>query len=124
VRFIDEHRHDMIDGREFGVEPICRVLSEHGCPIAPSTYHAAKVRPTCDRVICDGELLTQIRRVHADNYGVYGARKVWRQLHREGILVARCTVERLMEAGGLHGVAAAPRSAPRSRTPKWPGRRI
>ena len=88
----------MIDGREFGVEPICRVLSEHGCPIAPSTYYAAKARPTCDRVIRDAELLAQIRRVHADNYGVYGARKVWRQLHREGIQVARCTVERLMKA--------------------------
>ena len=104
MRFIDEHRHDMIDGREFGVEPICRVLSEGGCPIAPSTYYAAKTRPTCDRVVRDAELLAQIRRVHADNYGVYGARKVWRQLHREGIQVARCTVERLMKADGLHGV--------------------
>jgi putative transposase len=104
VRFIDEHRHDVIDGRAFGVEPICRVLSEHGCPIAPSTYYATKSRPTCDRMIRDAELLPQIRRVHADNYGVYGARKVWHQLHREGIAVARCTVERLMKADGLHGV--------------------
>ena len=61
-------------------------------------------RPPCDRVVRDAELLAQIRRVHADNYGVYGARKVWRQLHREGIQVARCTVERLMQADGLHGV--------------------
>ena len=104
MKFIDEHRHDSIDGREFGVEPICRVLLEHGCPIAPSTYYAAKGRPLCDRVIRDAELLTQIRRVHADNYGVYGARKVWLQLNREGIAVARCTVERLMKAAGLHGV--------------------
>ena len=104
MRFIDEHRHDMIDGRQFGVEPICRVLSEHGCPIAPSTYYAAKSRPPCDRVIRDAELLVQIRRVHVDNYGVYGARKVWHQLHQEGIQAARCTVERLMKAGGLHGV--------------------
>jgi putative transposase len=104
VRFIDEHRHDMIDGRQFGVEPICRVLSEGGRPIAPSTYYAAKARPLCDRVIRDAELLAQIRRVHEKNYGVYGARKVWRQLHREGIQVARCTVERLMKADGLHGV--------------------
>jgi hypothetical protein len=65
VRFIDEHRHDIIDGRAFGVEPICRVLSEHGC-------YAAKGRPTCDRVIRDAELLAQIRRVHADNYGCMG----------------------------------------------------
>jgi putative transposase len=104
VKFIDEHRHDMIDDREFGVEPICRVLSEHGCPIAPSTYYAVKSRPTCARVSRDAELLVQIRRVHEQNYGVYGARKVWHQLHREGIHVARCTVERLMKADGLHGV--------------------
>jgi putative transposase len=110
VSFIDEHRHDMIDGREFGVEPICRVLSEHGCPIAPSTYYAAKSRPTCDRVIRDAELLAQIRRVHADNYGVYGARKVWLQLNREGIVVARCTVERLMKADGLHGAVRGART--------------
>jgi putative transposase len=104
VKFIDEHRHDMIDGRQFGVEPICRVLTEHGCPIAPSSYYAAKTRPTCDRVIRDAELLAQIRRVHKENYGVYGVRKVWHQLRREGIVVARCTVERLMKADGLHGV--------------------
>ena len=94
----------MIDGRGFGVEPICRVLSEHGCPIAPSTYYAVKARPTCDRVIRDAELLTQIRRVHEDNYGVYGARKVWLQLRRKGIQVARCTVERLMKTHRLRGV--------------------
>ena len=80
------------------------MLSEHGCPIAPSTYYAVKARPTCDRVIRDAELLTQIRRVHEDNYGVYGARKVWLQLRREGIQVARCTVERLMKTDGLRGV--------------------
>ena len=103
MRFIDEHRHDVIDGREFGVEPICRVLSEHGCKIAASTYWAAMNRPACDRAVRDRELLVQIRRVHEDNYGVYGARKVWRQLNREGIAVARCTVERLMRADGLAG---------------------
>ena len=110
MRFIDEHRHDVIDGREFGVEPICRVLSEHGCPIAPSTYYVTRSRPTCDRVLRDAELLAQIRRVHADNYGVYGARKVWHQLHREGIVVARCTVERLMKAAGLHGAVRGART--------------
>ena len=104
MRFIDEHRHDRFDGRVFGVEPICRVLWEHGCPIAPSSYYAVKRRPPCDRVVRDAELLAQIRRVHADNYGVYGARKVWRQLQRDGVMVARCTVERLMKADGLHGV--------------------
>jgi hypothetical protein len=104
VRFIDEHRHDMIDGREFGVEPICTVLSLGGRRIAPSTYYAVKARPPCDRVVRDAEVLVQIRRVHEENFGVYGARKVWHQLHREGIHVARCTVERLMKADGLHWV--------------------
>lgn len=78
-------------------------------PIAPSTYYAAKNRPTCDRVIKDAELPNLIRRVHADNYGVYGARKVWRQLHREGVVAARCTVERLMRADGLHGAVRGAR---------------
>jgi putative transposase len=106
VRFIDEHRHDRVggfEGREFGVEPICRVLSEHGCQIAPQTYYAAVKRQPCARVIHDAELLVQIRRVHGENYRVYGVRKVWRQLHREGTDVARCTVERLMRADGLAG---------------------
>ena len=125
MKFIDEHRHDMIDDRQFGVEPICRVLSEGGCPIAPSTYYAVKTRPRCDRVIRDAELLAQIRRVHADNYGVYGARKVWHQLHREGIVVARCTVERLMKADGLRGVVRGAKiKRPRNRTRPWHARRI
>jgi putative transposase len=106
VKFIDEHRHDLVPGvvgREFGVEPICRVLSEHGCQIAPGTYHAAAKRPPCARVVRDEELVVEIRRVHGENYGVYGARKVWKQLHREGTPVARCTVERLMRVDGLAG---------------------
>ena len=107
MRFIDEHRHDPVPGflgREFGVEPICQVLTEHGLKIAPSSYYAYLNRPVCARSVRDAELVTQIHRVHEDNYGVYGARKVWRQLNREGIPVARCTVERLMAAEGLHGV--------------------
>jgi len=80
------------------------VLSLGGRRIAPSTYYAVKARPPCDRVLRNAEVLVQIRRVHEENYGVYGARKVWHQLHREGIHVARCTVERLMKADGLHGV--------------------
>jgi putative transposase len=106
VKFIDEHLHDLVPGvvgREFGVEPICRVLSEHGCQIAPGTYHAAAKRPPCARVVRDEELVVEIRRVHGENYGVYGARKVWKQLHREATPVARCTVERLMRVEGLAG---------------------
>jgi putative transposase len=90
---IDAHRD------RFGVEPICQLL-----PIAPSTYYAASCRPASARAVRDAKLKGEIARVHAEQFGVYGARKVWRQLHREGIAVARCTVERLMRELGLQGV--------------------
>lgn len=88
---------------EYGVEPICRVLTEHGCPIAPSTYYEARNRSASRRTVRDEELKIEVSRVHAENYSVYGARKVWLQLRREGIEVARCTVERLMGVLGLEG---------------------
>ncbi len=96
--FIEEHRD------QYGVEPICRVL-----PIAPSTYraHAAsQADPTklSDRARPDAELRPEIQRVWDENFQVYGVRKVWRQLNREGIAVARCTVSRLMSDMGLAGV--------------------
>jgi putative transposase len=98
IAFIDDHRE------AHGVEPICRVL-----PIAPSTYHAraagrrdpAKLSARARRDVC---LREKIQRVFDENFGVYGARKVWRQLIRQGETVARCTVERLMRAMGLQGV--------------------
>jgi putative transposase len=92
VAYIDAHKD------RFGVEPICETLQ-----VAPSTYYSAKTRPPCRRAIRDQELVAHIRRVFEENYGVYGARKVWRQLHREDIAVARCTVERLMRRMGLAG---------------------
>ena len=97
IAFIDDHR------AAYGVEPICRVL-----PIAPSTYHAHAARRAdparlAPRTRRDAELKDDIRRVFAENFEVYGARKVWRQLRREGRDVARCTVERLMRALGLKG---------------------
>ena len=92
IRYIEAHR------KRFGVEPICEVLE-----IAPSTYYSAKARPPCRRRVTDEKLKVDIGRVFDDNYGVYGARKVWRQLNREGIVVARCTVERLMRQMGLAG---------------------
>lgn len=98
MSFIDAHR-----GR-FGVEPICRVLTEHGCKIAPNTYWVAKKRPPSARALRDEDLKVQILRVHGDNLDVYGADKVWTQLNREGTRVARCTVERLMGDLGLSGV--------------------
>ena len=97
IAFIDAHRE------RFGVEPICRVLTEHGCKIAPNTYWVARKRPPSRRACRDAELVVEIRRVYAENLLVYGADKVWAQLNREGIRVARCTVERLMRAEGLSG---------------------
>ena len=97
IAFIDDHR------AVHGVEPICRQL-----PIAPSTYHAhvaARRDPgkRSSRRRRDDGLRPEIARVHAENFGVYGARKVWRQLSREGVAVARCTVERLMRVMNLRG---------------------
>jgi transposase InsO family protein len=98
VSFIDAHR------AEYGVESICAQL-----PIAPSQYYEHKAReaePTRlpRRLQRDRTLMPQIQRIHDENFSVYGARKVWRQLGREDIAVARCTVERLMRALGLEGV--------------------
>lgn len=84
---------------QHGVEPICRVLD-----FAPSTYWARCVRPPSDRALRDEWLVSEVERVFEANYGVYGARKVWKQLNREDIAVARCTVERLMRMRGLEGV--------------------
>jgi putative transposase len=93
------------DGLRWGVEPICRVLTEHGTPIAPSTYYDAikRVRVVTETDVREERLMLAITRVHHANYGVYGARKVWLQLNREGSTVARCTVERLMNILGLQG---------------------
>ena len=98
VAFVDAHR------AEYGVESICAEL-----PIAPSTYYEHKARQADPgrlppRVQRDAELCTSIQRVWSENFRVYGARKVWRQLRREGVPVARCTVERLMGRMGLRGV--------------------
>jgi putative transposase len=95
--FIDENRE------AYGVEPICAVI-----PIAPSTYYEQKARQADpgrlpQRTKRDAVLREEIRRVWEANFQVYGARKVWRQLNREGIRVARCTVERLMREMGLEG---------------------
>ena len=92
ISYIDDHRD------RFGVEPICDTLQ-----FAPSTYYAAKQRPPSTRSTRDEELKPEIKKVHKENFSVYGARKVWRQLHREGTIVARCTVERLMGDLGLEG---------------------
>ena len=98
IAFIDDNRE------LHGVEPICKVL-----PIAPSTYrkHVAQRRDPLRlsaRARRDLALKPEIARVFAENFAVYGVRKVWRQMRREGFAIARCTVERLMRDMGLHGV--------------------
>ena len=82
------------------------MLTEHGCKIAPSTYFAAKARPPSARSISDAELVAEIERIYHDGLGrgLYGARKMWHELHRQKIHAARCTVERLMRNAGLRGV--------------------
>jgi putative transposase len=97
VRFILEYKS------QFGAGPVCRVLSQHGWPIAPSAYYEAASRAPSARACRDEQLRRQIAKVHQDNYGVYGARKVWLALNREGTPVARCTVARLMRDLGLRG---------------------
>ena len=98
IAFIDDHREG------YGVEPICRILK-----IAPSTFHAHDARrrrpdTAPPRVQRDEALKPHVLRVFNENFQVYGVRKVWRQLLREGFEVARCTISRLMKAMGLKGV--------------------
>ena len=94
----------MVDGREVGVEPICAVLNKTGVQVAPSGYYAARSRPPSARAVRDAELVEDIKVAHKANLGVYGARKIHAELGREGVKVARCTVERLMRAEGLRGI--------------------
>jgi HTH-like domain len=104
LAFIDAHRD------QYGVESICKLL-----PIAPSTYYEHKARQSDPRRIPkrvqrDAELRGSIRRVWEENFRAYGARKVWKQLQRERIPVARCTVERLMRQEGLRGLVRGRRT--------------
>ena len=103
VRYIDDYKY------RFGVEPICAVL-----PIAPSTYYEQKARERDPdrrpaRAVRDEALKPEIRRVFDENFRVYGVHKVWKQLNREGLGVARCTVERLMRSLGLRGAVRGKR---------------
>ena len=93
TRYIAAHKD------RFGVEPICTTLQ-----VAPSTYYAAKSRPPSARAQSDAALKPEVARVHAANFGVYGARKLWRQLRRDGVAVGRDRVARLMNELGLAGV--------------------
>ena len=102
IRYIDGHRD------RFGVEPICEVLQ-----VAPSTDYPARKRPPCRRRMTDEKLKSEIKRVFDDNDAVYEARKVWRQLNREGVVLARCTADQR---------ASRPAGSVRSRGPSG-GRR-
>ncbi|ERG62856.1 transposase IS401 [Agrococcus pavilionensis RW1] len=96
--FIDEHRD------VFGVEPICRVLSQHGAAIAPSTYYDARKRPPSKRALRDAEIEALITEARQQRFVArYGARKMWLHLRRHGHDVARCTIERLMARNGWQG---------------------
>jgi putative transposase len=92
VTVIDGHRN------RFGVEPICRTLG-----IAPSTYYARKTRPPSRRAIDDAVLVDRIQALHAQNFGAYGSRRVWKALRRHGVHAPRCRIERLMRQHGLRG---------------------
>jgi putative transposase len=109
VEYIDGHRDAL------GVEPICKVLTQAGTQIAPSTYYAAKTRQPSARSVSDAKTTALISKCHEDNYGVYGARKVHAELHRQGHPVARCTVQRLMRSAGLRGITRA--KGPRTTVP-------
>lgn len=98
VAFVDSQRE------EHGVQPVLQALEDTPAQIAPSTYYAAKTRPASARSRRDSELTEMIKKIHQENYGVYGARKIWHELHRRGVPVARCTVERLMRAARLRGL--------------------
>jgi putative transposase len=121
VEFIDKHRE------RFGVEPICDALKDTAAGIAPSTYYAAKRRAPCARAVRDARVLTEIERVHSSRQlgrGLYGSRKVFHQLRREGgvdgIAVPKCQVERLMKAAGLQGVSRGRKFTTTRRDPGAP----
>ena len=98
VAFVDSQK------AEHGVQPVLQALEDTPAQIAPSTYYAAKTRPASARSRRDEQLTATIEQIHEDNYDVYGARKIWHELHRQGVPVARCTVERLMRQAGLRGL--------------------
>lgn len=108
VQFINDYKDS------FGVEPICRVLSEHGCKIAPSTYYAARERKPSARACSDAvvwDKITALQADHTKGRGLAGYRKMWHLLKREGLRVARCTVARLMRVHGMQGITRGAKKA-------------
>ncbi len=104
MSFVDECKDRADGGLRWGVESICRVLSEHHLAIAPATYYAAKNRPPSLRTLRDGEVKTVLAELHEQNYGVYGVRKMHAALRRAGVAIGRDQTWRLMRELGLQGV--------------------
>ena len=102
IRFIDQHQDRRSGALRWGIEPIAKTLG-----IAPSTYHAAKKRPVSARAARDAVLKPEILRVWEENLAVYGADKVWDRLNKDGVRVARCTIERLYREQGWEGARRA-----------------
>lgn len=98
MAYIDTYR-----GR-FGLEPICAVLSEHGITIAPSTYYARRSQPVTDTELEEAYTANALRTLWQENWGVYGARKLWHAARRSGIGIGRDQVARLMRVAGISGV--------------------
>ena len=98
VDYIASHRD------RFGVEPICTVLSEHGCPIAPSTYYERRRQPVTDAELEDAYLANALVTLHREEWSVYGARKLYRAARHAGLDVGRDQVSRLMRIAGIRGV--------------------
>ena len=98
IQFIDEHKDLRSGTLRWGIESIAKIIG-----IAPSTYHAAKKRLPSARAVRDAELRPQILQVYEENLAVYGADKIWDQLNKDEVRVARCTVERLMRHMGIQG---------------------
>ena len=110
IAYIDTYRD------QFGVELICRTLgATDGGFLTSRGYRAAKARPASDREIRDAQLLAVIRQIHTDNYGVYGARKIWHAMRRQGWDIGRDRCARLMRKAGLSGVVRGRK--PRTTTP-------
>jgi putative transposase len=103
VEFIDANRHEVFEGRQLGVEPICRVLRGAGLQVATSSYYALKSRPASARSRRDAVMGPVIRQLWEDNYRVYGARKLWKAARRAGHGIGRDQVARLMRLEGIEG---------------------
>ena len=112
VEFLDANRHEVFEGRELGVEPICRVLRQAGLQVAPSVYYAAKSRAPSARSRRDAVMGPVIRALWEDNYRVYGAHKVWKAARRAGHDIGRDQVARLMRAEQIKGCGAPGRCGP------------